>query len=45
MKKIYYTDISNIKLDDINLSLISNERITKCNLIKDDKKKIQSLIK
>ena len=43
MKKIYYTDISNIKLDDINLSLISNERITKCNLIKDDKKKIQSL--
>ena len=44
MKKIFYVDISDIKLESINLSLISKERIDKANLMKDDLKKIQSLI-
>ena len=43
MKKIYYVDISNIKLEDINLSLISNDRLNKSNSYKDETKKIQSL--
>ena len=43
MKKIYYTDISNIKYEDINLSLISSERLTKSNMFDDEIKKIQSL--
>ena len=43
MERIFYTDISNIKLDMINLSLISKQRIDKANMIKDELKKIQSL--
>ena len=43
MKKIYYCDISNVLLDDINLSIISNERINKTNKINLNLKKIQSL--
>ena len=43
MKKIYYVDISNIKLEDINLSLISNDRLNKSKSYKDEIKKIQSL--
>ena len=43
MKKIFYTDISDIKLQDINLSLITKERIDKANSINNELKKIQSL--
>ena len=39
MKKIYYVDISNVKLSEINLSLISNERLTKSNMINDELRK------
>lgn len=43
MEKIFYTDISNIRLADINLSLISKERIAKANMINAELTKIQSL--
>ena len=44
MTKIFYTDISDITLSDINLSLIRKERIDKANLINIELKKIQSLV-
>ena len=44
MNNIYYIDISNISIEDINLSLVSEERLNKCNLINEELKKKQSLI-
>jgi 4'-phosphopantetheinyl transferase len=44
MDKVYYLDITNINIDDINLSLVSNERIEKAKKYKNEAKKIQSLI-
>lgn len=43
LKKIFYTDISNIKYEEINLTLINKDRLEKANMLKDEKKKIQSL--
>ena len=43
MTKIFYTDIFNVNLSDIDLSLLTKERIDKANLINNELKKIQSL--
>ncbi len=44
MERIFYTDISNVKLSDIDLSLITKERIDKASLLSIELKTIQSLI-
>ncbi len=44
MKKIFYIDISNITLNSINLLNVSEDRLEKANKIKDENKKLQSLI-
>jgi 4'-phosphopantetheinyl transferase len=43
LKKIYYTDISNIKCEQINLSLVSDDKLEKVSILKDEKKQVQSL--
>ena len=43
MERIFYTDISTVKLSDIDLSLITKERIDKASLLSIESKKIQSL--
>lgn len=44
MNKIYYIDITNINLKDIDLNLISDQRLNKANLLVEDRKKVQSLV-
>ena len=44
MGKIFYTNISNINIEDINLSMVSQERLDKANLICDNYKRIQLLV-
>lgn len=43
MRKIYYTDISNINLSDLNLDIISKRKLNKTKLILNELKKIQTL--
>lgn len=43
MEKIFYTDISDVKLAEINLSNINTQRLDKVSLLSDELKKIQSL--
>ena len=43
MRKIYYTDISNINLNDLNLDIISKRKLNKTKLILNESKKIQTL--
>ena len=43
MRKIYYTDISNINLSDLNLDIISKRKLNKTKFILNESKKLQTL--
>ena len=43
MRKVYYLDISNVNLSDINVKIISERKLNKTKLVLNEKKKIQTL--